>query len=432
MKSIKIKINRLGRIKDSEIEIKPLMFFSGESGMGKSYLALLCHYFYEVLLDRERINKFFIEKNLDFNSFIESSDDRQLAFSVNKADFEAWLAKDAISYIRYMINNDSLDADIQVQIPEDFDSQMNCTFENEQYELNNQVHNAVKLKLPSLTFRVEKVTIALNEESPFAFFFRCYLLDEIFGDYKALERTFVLPPSRGSLMTEQMTPVSGLYRKFEKDKYYWTRAKSQEVHNDPEIAGYIKNILEGSISIKEDKYVYSLNSGKQTNTVDMPLSAAASSIRELAPIEMIVENSNIDKISVLFEEPEAHLHPEKQRMMADLICYLSVIGAHLQITTHSDYLVHRFNEILRTSNYKVQGVDVSSLLEKLGVPNRALVEASNVGAYYLRRESDNSSKIIKQEIDNGIPDDSFQKADKYACDNRQFLDEMENEALEND
>ena len=47
---IKIKIEKLGRVVESEIEIAPLMVFSGESGMGKSYLALLVHYFYDVLI----------------------------------------------------------------------------------------------------------------------------------------------------------------------------------------------------------------------------------------------------------------------------------------------------------------------------------------------------------------------------------------------
>ncbi len=37
MKAIKIHINRLGIIKDSDITITPMMIFSGESGLGKSY-----------------------------------------------------------------------------------------------------------------------------------------------------------------------------------------------------------------------------------------------------------------------------------------------------------------------------------------------------------------------------------------------------------
>lgn len=58
MKPITIKIHQLGKVKDSDIEILPFVIFSGESGLGKSYMAMLCHYFYEVLLDTTRINSF--------------------------------------------------------------------------------------------------------------------------------------------------------------------------------------------------------------------------------------------------------------------------------------------------------------------------------------------------------------------------------------
>ena len=37
MKCIKVRIDQLGRIRDSEILVSPLMVFSGESGLGKSY-----------------------------------------------------------------------------------------------------------------------------------------------------------------------------------------------------------------------------------------------------------------------------------------------------------------------------------------------------------------------------------------------------------
>ena len=37
MERIKVEIKRLGRVKDSIIEIAPLMVFSGESGMGKLF-----------------------------------------------------------------------------------------------------------------------------------------------------------------------------------------------------------------------------------------------------------------------------------------------------------------------------------------------------------------------------------------------------------
>ena len=46
MNKVTFNINQLGAIKDSKIEMKPFMLFSGESGLGKSYILLkgrVCH-----------------------------------------------------------------------------------------------------------------------------------------------------------------------------------------------------------------------------------------------------------------------------------------------------------------------------------------------------------------------------------------------------
>ena len=39
--NIRIIIDKLGPITDSEIELKPFMVYTGESGLGRSYTALL-------------------------------------------------------------------------------------------------------------------------------------------------------------------------------------------------------------------------------------------------------------------------------------------------------------------------------------------------------------------------------------------------------
>ena len=66
MRSIKLIIRKLGPIRSSEIEIHPMMIFSGESGLGKSYLAILCHYFFEVMASRKRLAAFFEKQKLGY------------------------------------------------------------------------------------------------------------------------------------------------------------------------------------------------------------------------------------------------------------------------------------------------------------------------------------------------------------------------------
>ena len=70
------------------------------------------------------------------------------------------------------------------------------------------------------------------------------------------------------------------------------------------------------------------------------------------------------------EEPEAHLHPLKQRMMADIIGALSHNGAIMQITTHSDYFLRRLNELIMFAKAKKTTDDpdkLRTLSEKVNI-----------------------------------------------------------------
>ena len=59
---IKILINKLGRIRNAEMVIKPFMVFTGDSGLGKSYTAFLIDYLYNVIAS-DRI-KFFVRERM--------------------------------------------------------------------------------------------------------------------------------------------------------------------------------------------------------------------------------------------------------------------------------------------------------------------------------------------------------------------------------
>jgi len=405
MKCIKVRIDQLGRIRDSEILVSPLMVFSGESGLGKSYLALLCHYFFELLINTSRLNHFFVDNNIDFNILSKDFKDVGTALEIKKQDLEAWMAKDAILYLRYMLGYDGISGQIEITLPESVPDTMAFTYKNELTGLVDKEEIYTILSLGNLRFRIQEKT--QFDESPFAFLLRFVLIDYIFGNYQMLDSTFVLPPSRGPILTEQIIPTTGMYSEFLNDMAGLNRIKPRPDTASEIVLELFRTILEGEVDKEETTYIYT------TNDASMPVSAAAASIREIAPLQILAKKQNVSRCAILVEEPEAHLHPLKQRMMADIIGALSHNGAIMQITTHSDYFLRRLNELIMFAKAKKTTDDpdkLRTLSEKVNIVEDMSIDESIIGAYLLRKQADNTSIAVKQDISNGIPFAAFRDA----------------------
>ena len=405
MKCIKVRIDQLGRIRDSEILVSPLMVFSGESGLGKSYLALLCHYFFELLINTSRLNHFFVDNNIDFNALSKDFKDAGTALEIKKQDLEAWMAKDAILYLRYMLGYDGISGQIEITLPESVPDTMAFTYKNELTGLVDKEEIYTILSLGNLRFRIQEKT--QFDESPFAFLLRFVLIDYIFGNYQMLDSTFVLPPSRGPILTEQIIPTTGMYSEFLNDMAGLNRIKPRPDTASEIVLELFRTILEGEVDKEETTYIYT------TNDASMPVSAAAASIREIAPLQILAKKQDVSRCAILVEEPEAHLHPLKQRMMADIIGALSHNGAIMQITTHSDYFLRRLNELIMFAKAKKTTDDpdkLRTLSEKVNIVEDMSIDESIIGAYLLRKQADNTSIAVKQDISNGIPFAAFRDA----------------------
>jgi len=405
MKCIKVRIDQLGRIRDSEILVSPLMVFSGESGLGKSYLALLCHYFFELLINTSRLNHFFVDNNIDFNVLSKDFKDAGTALEIKKQDLEAWMAKDAILYLRYMLGYDGISGQIEITLPESIPDTMAFTYKNELTGLVNEEDLYTILSLGNLRFRIQEKT--QFDESPFAFLLRFVMIDYIFGNYQMLDSTFVLPPSRSPILTEQIIPTTGMYLEFLNDMTGLNRIKPRPDTASEIVLKLFRTILEGEVNKEETTYIYT------TNDASMPVSAAAASIREIAPLQILAKKQDVSRCAILVEEPEAHLHPLKQRMMADIIGALSHNGAIMQITTHSDYFLRRLNELIMFAKAKKTTDDpdkLRTLSEKVNIVEDMSIDESIIGAYLLRKQADNTSIAVKQDISNGIPFAAFRDA----------------------
>lgn len=429
MKSIKVHINKLGLIRNADIEIKPLMLFSGYSGLGKSYVAILCHYFFAVCVSDRRLNTYFkqVQESKGISFFDSEKRGKSMAsFTISKDEIEDWLAKDAVDYLRYMLGYPVFEADIKVEIPVSTD--FSFQYEEEVIGLENNVEMYNKVSIwGGLSYRFKE--LGITDESPYAIVFRFALIKILFGDWRSLNYCYVLPPARGMYMSEDSDmPMfskakTGLYQSFFSDMQELKAAIELPEKVSPDLIKTFKDVLSGEVKRDGGEYVY------VTHGKTLPISAAAASVREIGPLQQLILKRDISKTSILIEEPESHLHPLKQIQMADIIALMSKGGANMQITTHSDYFLRRLNDLIRL--HILKGKDerkYKELCEEYGIPDLTL-DSSILSAYYLEQaEEGGDVQIKRQDITTGIPFDTFDSANDKPLDLSVILYELTNDS----
>ena len=164
-------------------------------------------------------------------------------------------------------------------------------------------------------------------------------------------------------------------------------------------------ILDGRLTNRAGKTYLQL-----ADNQEVPLTAAASSVKELAPFMQALKNHSLKHFSILFEEPEAHVHPIKQQTLADVIACCMNKGTMFQITTHSDYLLSRFNQLIRLGNLKKKNEEAfKTYCQTYQYAESLFLDGSHINAYYFQRAGKNV-QIKRLDTTNGIPFDTFGKA----------------------
>jgi len=164
-------------------------------------------------------------------------------------------------------------------------------------------------------------------------------------------------------------PVSDYYLDISTVDKSKVNAEFQEVVNFLQ-----KEVLKGKVDYdQESKKIY-----YSPDDIDMrlELSEASSMIAEVSPLVIylkhIINNKfNLDKgyttlkiPSIIFiEEPEAHLHPEVQVKLMELFTKLSKYNIKIFITSHSNYMFNKLNNMLIKKEVDSEKVAVYHLVK---------------------------------------------------------------------
>lgn len=392
---IQFKIHKLGALRDTSFEYKPFMIFSGDSGLGKSYAAFLSYFFINSMMGEAALVSF-IEEVLGENAS-KINQLNQYYMTVSAQQYKKWLNKNASRFIGYLIGNEGLEAEIEIdfdlsdftigyKIIEDAGEKEIITY------LNGEANSPRKNIRPNIN------NLAITSQ--------VYLSMSLLNI--GYQRNMLLPPARAALMGASISATNaimsiGMYKEFVEVLDLVLSASYNEELCPPYLLDAMSDILRGKLLRQEGRLYYEFNG------IKLPISAAASSIKELSPLFLLLQRYQAVKLSVLIEEPEAHLHPRMQIKVADLIVHAVNDGASFQVTTHSDYFMGRINDLLKLyyikSNVSVE--DYNALCDRIGLDNGLTLNPDKLGAYYFKRREDGSVEIVTQKPSKGIPFDTF-------------------------
>ncbi|OAV75054.1 hypothetical protein Barb7_01375 [Bacteroidales bacterium Barb7] len=395
-------IEQLGAIKDATITLKPFMVFSGDSGLGKSYAAFLIHYLY-MLLSSDRLEKFLEKEGFNIEDEIEyEKGDKDLGgFSVKS--LIDWINEDAVKYIGYLVGNTYLNGKVNIEIPFS-ESELKFSYKEELFEIDNKQYRKIATSLNDQTCDYS-LPATMRGSPPFNILLRSYINQQLFINQIGFDTTLILPPGRctltGLTASSQLRVTAGMYAEYLSDM-----EKIEEISIDVKersnILEMIESINNGVVRRDANKLIF------ETEDIQIPLVSAASSVKELAPLALFVEKNFLFTSSILFEEPEAHIHPAKQIKLADLMVAIVNSGAHFQITTHSSYIVDRINDAINL--YKLKQTDANkynTFIQEKGYSEDLVLDPDKVGAYYFYKNDDGTVSVREQSLEEGIPYDSF-------------------------
>lgn len=158
------------------------------------------------------------------------------------------------------------------------------------------------------------------------------------------------------------------------------------------LLGFIEHhLIDGQVKYVGDEIYYHPDALAE-NKEDIPLYLASSLVNEITPIIKAISGIHNYKY-IFYDEVETCLHPLKQGEMARLIIRLVNSGRRMIVSTHSDTMAGKLNNLLLLSFSEDSKENRDKKLQELGLCDDDLLSDAKVHVYQFVNQADGSSCV---------------------------------------
>ncbi len=422
---MKIQIKELGAIKEATIDLdKKLTIFCGPNGTGKTYMAYVLYALTNlnnknigIRLEEEIVKtlvegnsaKIIINYDLIWNFRVREVENIKEnlwnLFAIPETKSKDFFAKTEINIL---------------ENKEDFQFKINQTAINETIRFYDYSFVLVKKSnTDEITFSISDSLIKNKEFYNFMEIVFLSRLYSIIAFYPITSST-IFPVERNSIYTfsnelsirknDALEHIQAITNKkdfslfdlvFKRNTRY-----PQPIRDGLEVAEDLDNIqqrnsneyfeyateienelLKGKVVITKEGNVEFVS--EKAPRIKLSFHQSSSIVKTLASLVIYLKYRATKNDLVIIDEPEMNLHPDNQVRLAKVFARLVNKGLRLVISTHSDYIIREFNNLIMISS---DNPNLSSVKEKSMYRDDEFLKIDDVGAYMFNYKNDKAKQ----------------------------------------
>ncbi len=159
--------------------------------------------------------------------------------------------------------------------------------------------------------------------------------------------------------------------------------------NEEDLIDFVdRELLGGKIEYRNDVFMY------REGNCSIPLNMASSMIHELSPFSSVLKSEGCYGC-LYYDEVENSIHPIKQGSIAKALVRFCNLGNKIFVSTHSDTLAGRINNLILVSRMK-DIIRKNDILEKLNWNVQDLLQPEKTVNIYEFKRNENGSVVIEE------------------------------------